>query len=99
LCVVFYWNPTVYLLAPGSSLRGPEGVALALGSLLVGWLVYSFLCDSPLRKPPALLGVILFVLLIAAAYGFRKVFSGRGAYLHVGAVIGTIMVGNVFRII
>ncbi len=47
----------------------------------------------------ALLGFILFVLIIGAAYGFSKVFSGRGAYLHVGAIIGTIMVGNVFRII
>ena len=99
LCVVFYWNPTVYLLAPGSGLSGPEGVALGIGSLFVGWFVYSFLCDSALGKRPALLGLILFVLLIAAAYGFSKVFSGRGAYLHVGAVIGTIMVGNVFRII
>ena len=99
LCVVFYWNPTLYLLAPGSSLSGPEGVLLGLGSLLAGWFIYSFLCDSALGKRPALLGFILFVLLIAAAYGFSKVFSGRGAYLHVGAVIGTIMVGNVFRII
>ncbi|MFT0474807.1 urate hydroxylase PuuD [Pseudomonas antarctica] len=99
LCVVFYANPTLYLLAPGSSLSGPEGVLLGLGSLLAGWFIYSFLCDSALGKRPALLGFILFVLLIAAAYGFSKVFSGRGAYLHVGAVIGTIMVGNVFRII
>ncbi|NCE86037.1 urate hydroxylase PuuD [Pseudomonas sp. Q1] len=99
LCVVFYSNPTLYLLAPGSSLSGPEGVLLGIGSLFVGWFVYSFLCDSALGKRPALLGLILFVLLIAAAYGFSKVFSGRGAYLHVGAVIGTIMVGNVFRII
>ena len=99
LCVVFYWNPSVYLLAPGSSLSGLEGVALGIGSLFVGWFVYSSLCDSALGKRPALLGLILFVLLIAAAYGFSKVFSGRGAYLHVGAVIGTIMVGNVFRII
>ncbi len=99
LCVVFYANPTLYLLAPGSSLSGLEGVALGLGSLFVGWFVYSVLCDSALGKRPALLGFILFVLLIAAAYGFSKVFSGRGAYLHVGAIIGTIMVGNVFRII
>lgn len=99
LCLVFYWNPSLYLLAPGSSLSGLEGVALGIGSLFVGWFVYSFLCDSALGKRPALLGLILFVLLIAAAYGFSKVFSGRGAYLHVGAVIGTIMVGNVFRII
>ncbi|EFQ62135.1 urate hydroxylase PuuD [Pseudomonas lactucae] len=99
LCVVFYLNPTLYLLAPGSTLSGTEGVLLGIGSLFVGWFIYSFLCDSALGKRPALLGFILFVLLIAAAYGFSKVFSGRGAYLHVGAVIGTIMVGNVFRII
>ncbi|WP_313600315.1 urate hydroxylase PuuD [Pseudomonas sp.] len=99
LCVVFYSNPTLYLLAPGSSLSGPQGVLLGIGSLFVGWFIYSFLCDSALGKRPALLGFILFVLLIGAAYGFSQVFSGRGAYLHVGAVIGTIMVGNVFRII
>ena len=99
LCVVFYSNPTLYLLAPGSSLSGPEGVLLGIGSLFIGWFVYSFLCDSALGKRPALLGFILFVLIIGAAYGFSKVFSGRGAYLHVGAIIGTIMVGNVFRII
>ena len=99
LCVVFYANPTLYLLAPGSSLSGVEGVALGFGSLFVGWFVYSFLCDSALGKRPGLLGLILFVLVIAAAYGFSKVFSGRGAYLHVGAIIGTFMVGNVFRII
>ncbi|VVN66017.1 urate hydroxylase PuuD [Pseudomonas fluorescens] len=99
MCVVFYANPTLYLLAPGSSLSGPEGVALGIASLFAGWFVYSFLCDSALGKRPALLGLILFVLIIGAAYGFSQVFSGRGAYLHVGAIIGTIMVGNVFRII
>jgi uncharacterized membrane protein len=99
LCVVFYANPTLYLLAPGSTLSGAEGVAVGLGALFVGWFVYSLLCDSALGKRPALLGLILFVLLVAAAYGFSTVFSGRGAYLHVGAIMGTIMVGNVFRII
>ena len=99
LCLVFYYNPMLYLVAPGSGLTGPEGVAIGIGALIAGWFVYDFLCDSPLVKKPALLGFILFVLLIAAAYGFSKVFSGRGAYLHVGAIIGTIMVGNVFRII
>jgi uncharacterized membrane protein len=42
---------------------------------------------------------VLFVLVIGACYGFTQVFSGRGAYLHTGAILGTIMVGNVFRII
>ncbi|NBF02589.1 hypothetical protein GV819_09830 [Pseudomonas sp. Fl5BN2] len=99
LCLVFYLNPMLYLVAPGSGLSGPEGVAIGVAALIAGWFVYDFLCDSPLGKKPALLGLILFLLLIGAAYGFSKVFSGRGAYLHVGAIIGTIMVGNVFRII
>ncbi|WP_166366635.1 urate hydroxylase PuuD [Pseudomonas akapageensis] len=99
LCVVFYSNPTLYLLAPGSTLSGAEGIAIGVGSLIAGWFIYDFLCDSPLGKRPALLGLVLFVLVIAACFGFSQVFSGRGAYLHTGAIIGTIMVGNVFRII
>ncbi|MES2871275.1 MAG: urate hydroxylase PuuD [Pseudomonadota bacterium] len=99
LCLVFYLNPALYLIAPGSTLSGPEAVAIGIGSLLAGWFIYDFLCDSALGKRPALLGCILFVLLVGAAFALSKVFSGRGAYLHVGAIIGTIMVGNVFRII
>ena len=99
LCLVFYFNPALYLIAPGSSMSGPEAVAIGIGSLIAGWFIYDFLCDSALGKRPALLGFVLFVLLVAAAFGLSKVFSGRGAYLHVGAIIGTIMVGNVFRTI
>ena len=65
---------------------------------MVGSL-YTLLCDSPLGKKPLLLGVVLFVCLVGAAYGLSQVFSGRGAYIHVGAIIGTIMVGNVFFVI
>ena len=99
LCLVFYFNPALYLIAPGSTMSGPEAVAIGIGSLIAGWFIYDFLCDSALGKRPALLGFVLFVLLVAAAFGLSKVFSGRGAYLHVGAIIGTIMVGNVFRTI
>lgn len=99
LTIVFYLNPTLYLIAPGSDLAPAAAVAIGIGSLIAGWFVYSTLCDSPLGKKPALLGAILFALLVLAAYLLSQVFSGRGAYLHVGAIIGTIMVGNVFRVI
>ncbi len=99
LCIVFYSNPTLYLLAPGSTLSGGEGIAIGVGSLIASWFIYDLLCDSPLGKRPGLLGMVLFILVIGACYGFSQVFSGRGAYLHTGAIIGTIMVGNVFRII
>ena len=99
LMVVYYLNPGLYLIKPGVELAPAAAIAIGAGSLLAGWIVYDLLCDSPLGKTPALLGLVLFVLVIGAAWGFSQVFSGRGAYIHVGALIGTIMVGNVFRII
>ena len=96
MMVVYYLNPSLYLVAPGSDMAPAVAIAIGLGSLVVGYVAYHFLCDSVLGKRPALLGAVLFVLLIAAAYGFNLIFSGRAAYLHVGAIIGTIMVGNVF---
>jgi len=96
LLVVYYLNPSLYLIKPGVELAPAMGIAIGLGSMLAGYVIYHFLCDSPLGKRPALLGAVLFVLIIAAAYGFSLIFSGRAAYIHVGAIIGTIMVGNVF---
>lgn len=99
LMVVYYLNPGLYLALPGSDLSPAAAVAIGFGSLIVGWFVYDLLCDSPLGKTPALLGLVLFVLVIAACWGYSQIFSGRAAYIHTGALIGTIMVGNVFRII
>ncbi|MCW8345929.1 urate hydroxylase PuuD [Vibrio sp. ZSDZ65] len=99
LGVVYYLNADLYLVAPGSGIDSATAIAIGIGSLAVGWLVYSFLCDSFLGKTPVILGVVLFLGLVAAAYGLTQVFSGRGAYIHVGAIIGTIMVGNVFFVI
>ncbi|WP_313038935.1 urate hydroxylase PuuD [Stutzerimonas nitrititolerans] len=99
LMVVYYLNPGLYLVLPGSDLSPAAAVAIGFGSLIVVWFVYDLLCDSPLGKTPALLGLVLFVLVIAACWGYSQIFSGRAAYIHTGALIGTIMVGNVFRII
>jgi len=99
LMVVYYLNPSLYLVLPGSDLSPAAAVAIGFGSLIVCWFVYDLLCDSPLGKTPALLGLVLFVLVIAACWGYSQIFSGRAAYIHTGALIGTIMVGNVFRII
>ncbi len=99
LMIVYYLNPSLYLILPGSDMAPSTAIAIGIGSLVSGWFIYDFLCDSPLGKQPALLGLVLFVLLVAASFGLSQVFSGRGAYIHVGAIIGTIMVGNVFRTI
>lgn len=99
LLVVYYLNPGLYLLRPGSGLEPALGVALGFGSLILGWFVYDLLCDSPLGRRPALLGLVLFALVTAAAWGYAQVFSGRAAYIHTGALLGTLMVGNVLRVI
>jgi uncharacterized membrane protein len=96
MLVVYYLNPSLYLIAPGSDMAPAVAIAIGFGSMIAGYVAYHLLCDSPLGKRPALLGAVLFVLLIAAAWGFSLIFSGRAAYIHVGAIIGTIMVGNVF---
>ena len=96
MLVVYYLNPSLYLVKPGVDLAPGMAIAIGFGSMVIGYMVYHVLCDSPLGKRPALLGAVLFVLIIAAAYGFSQIFSGRAAYIHVGAIIGTIMVGNVF---
>ena len=96
MLVVYYLNPSLYLVKPGVDLAPGLAIAIGFGSMLAGYVAYHLLCNSALGKRPALLGAVLFVLLIAAAYGFNLIFSGRAAYIHVGAIIGTIMVGNVF---
>ena len=99
LSTVYYLNAATYLILPGSPVSPAAGVAIGLGSLLIGWYVYDLLCKSPLRHQPLLLGLALMLFLVALSWGFSQFMTGRAAYLHVGAVIGTMMVGNVFFII
>ena len=99
LMVVYYLNAELYLVAPGSEMGAATAVAIGVASLVFGWLIYHALCESPLGQKPGLLGAILFALIIAAAYALAQIFSGRGAFIHIGAIIGTIMVGNVFFVI
>ena len=66
---------------------------------MIAWLVYEALCRSPLGKHEVALALVGYVFLVALTYGFTHVFSGRGAFTQIGALIGTIMVANVFVII
>ncbi len=67
-----------------------------MGGLALGWLVYDGMMKSPLAKNTVLLAAVGFAFIIAVAYGFQQVFSGRGAMIHTGALMATIMSGNVF---
>lgn len=100
LTVVYYVDADLYLVDP--SVRGPSApvaIAIGIGALLVGWIVYDLLCKSPLIEHPVPFVLVGFALATGAAYGLTQVFGSRAAYIHVGALLGTIMAANVFRVI
>ncbi|MCH9827148.1 MAG: urate hydroxylase PuuD [Gammaproteobacteria bacterium] len=100
LCVLYYRSPEVYMIDPAvAALAGWQAVAIGLGSLLAGWAVYDGLCRSPLGRDDRALAAVLALLLCAAAWGLCQVFSGRGAFLHFGAMMATIMAANVLMVI
>ncbi|RFA24475.1 hypothetical protein CAI21_21485 [Alkalilimnicola ehrlichii] len=100
LVVVYYLNASTTLIDPSVAPLSPlQASLIGIGVLIASWFVYDGLCRSPLAQRPALLAAVGFGLLVLLAFGLTHVFSGRGAYIHVGAAIGTIMAANVFRVI
>ena len=76
------------------SLGAAVGVGIAV--IVVGWLVYDLLMLSPLGRNELLFAVIAYTLIVGMAFSLTQVFSGRAAYIHVGATLGTIMAANVW---
>lgn len=100
LFVVYYLNAGTNLIDPSVAELSPLTASLiGIGVLILSWLMYDGLCRSPLGRRPAPLAAVGFILLVALAWGLSQIFSGRGAYIHVGAAIGTCMVANVFFVI
>lgn len=99
LIIVYYADPKAILLAPGSTLPDWAAVAIAVGSLGAAWLVYVALSRTVLLYRPALFLLVGGVLVALVALLLSQVFSGRGTFMHVGAMLGTIMAGNVFFVI
>ena len=100
LVVVYLSQPEMYLIDPAvMPLEGWQAVALSLGGLALGWIIYDRLCKSPLGRNDGALALVGFVLLVLAGWGYSQVFSGRGAFLQIGALVGTLMVASVAMVI
>ena len=98
LGIVYYTGSGVYLIdSQIADLSYGMAISISLGSILAGWLVYDFLWASSLGEKGWLPVIISFVLLFGIIWWFHQWFGSRAAYIHVGAVMGTLMVGNVWR--
>jgi uncharacterized membrane protein len=99
LVVLYYLDPETYLIDRDvADLGEAEAVAISAVLLLVGWVVYDVLCRL-LARHEVWLAIALGGFVVALAYGLSEVFSGRAVWLQTGAVLGTIMVANVFFVI
>jgi uncharacterized membrane protein len=100
LASLYYLNAGTYLVDKSVlDITPPQAVMISLGFLVGGWLVYDALCRSPLGRNDLLLGVVIYLFLVVCSYALTLVFSGRAAFLHVGAIIATIMSANVLMVI
>jgi uncharacterized membrane protein len=100
MAVVYYVGADLYLIdANVLEMTQPVAVGVSIASIALGWIVYDLLCRSPLGKSTTGLMLLLYVVLVAMAWGYTQLFTGRAAFLHLGAFTATIMSANVFMVI
>jgi len=100
LILVYYLQAGAYLIDPTvRELSTAGAVTIGVGAMVGSWLVYDALCRSPLVRRPLVLAALVFALAVLLAWTLAATLSGRAAYIHVGAALGTIMAANVFFVI
>lgn len=100
LILVYYMGAQLFLIDPRvMDLPVWGAVLISLGSLAFGWLAYDTICKSKFGDDNTRLMIALYFILVAVAWGYAHVFSGRAAMLHLGAFTATIMSANVFMVI
>lgn len=100
LALVYYLGAELYLVDPNVlDITPTTGILISLASIGLGWVVYDLLCKSPIGNNNTRLMILLYFVLVAMAWGYTQIFTGRAAFLHLGAFTGTIMSANVFFII
>ncbi len=95
LAIIYWFGANTYLIDQQvMPLSAPMAIGISIGVLIAGWLIYNMLCRVLAGKDNRLAAIIL-LLIIATDWALFQIFSARAAYLHVGAMMGTIMVLNV----
>lgn len=100
MVIVYYLGADIYLIDLEKAALTPlMAISISLASLVLGWVIYNALCRSNLGQNSTLLMIILYILIVILSWGFSQIFTGRAAFLHLGAVTATIMSANVFMVI
>lgn len=100
LWVVYYFNAKSMLIDPRlMDLAEWEAIAVGITSFVLAWLIYDRLCHSRLAKNETWFAIIGFMLMVAFAWLYANIFSARAAYIHFGAMLGSLMAANVFFVI
>jgi uncharacterized membrane protein len=95
LLLVYYLAGGALLVDPATAITPAAARIIAIGAIVGGWLGYELLWRSPAARSTAAAALISFALLLALGYGLTHSLAGRAAFLHVGALLGTIMAANV----
>jgi uncharacterized membrane protein len=100
MALLYYVSADIYLIDRNVlDLNQWAAIALSVGSIVFGWLVYDTLCKSKIGQSTTGLMLVLFAILVAMSWGYTQLFTGRAAMLHMGAFTATIMAANVAMII
>lgn len=97
LCLVYYGGAELFLIDRNVlDVSAPVAIGISLASIGLGWVIYDQLCKSKLGDHDTLLMIILYAIVVFMSWGYTQLFTGRAAFLHLGAFTATIMSANVF---
>jgi len=100
LTIVYYLGGSSFMVDPSvADLTQPEAVVIGVGTIAGGWLIYELMWRSPLNRLEGAMNGICFLMLVGIAWGLTHLLAGRAAFMHVGAMMGIIMVANVLFVI
>ncbi len=100
LALMYWYQAEIYLIDPAvADLSKPVAVIIGVICIAGGWVVYDQLCRSRFGENERTMTLLLFVFLVVVSFVLCQLFSGRGAFIHFGAMLGTMMVGNVAAVI
>jgi uncharacterized membrane protein len=96
LLVLVYYSSSGLIDSDVADISQARAIIIGLAVLAGGWIVYDLALRSPLGKSESVFALFALLMIAGLAWGLSHLFSGRAAYMHVGAVLGTIMTANVW---